>query len=50
MSAQKGGVLPLSQHSIFVLSNLSYHDYEGVALRDEEKHVSSPTSARTTTS
>ncbi len=37
VSAQKGGVLPLSQHSIFVLSNLSYHDYEGVALRDEEK-------------
>lgn len=37
VSAQKGGVLPLSQHSIFVLSSLSYHDYEGVALRDDEK-------------
>jgi ribulose-5-phosphate 4-epimerase/fuculose-1-phosphate aldolase len=37
VSAQKGGVLPLSQQSIFVLSSLSYHDYEGVALRDEEK-------------
>ena len=37
MSAQKAGVLPLSQQSIFVLSNLSYHDYEGVALRDDEK-------------
>ena len=37
VSAQKGGVLPISQQSIFVLSSLSYHDYEGVALRDEEK-------------
>ena len=30
-------MLPISQQSIFVLSNLSYHDYEGVALRDDEK-------------
>jgi ribulose-5-phosphate 4-epimerase/fuculose-1-phosphate aldolase len=37
VSAQKGGVLPLSQQSIFVLSGLSYHDYEGVALNDDEK-------------
>ena len=37
VSAQAGGVLPLSQHSIFVLSSLAYHDYEGVALNDEEK-------------
>jgi len=37
VSAQAGGVLPLSQQSIFVLSGLGYHDYEGVALRDEEK-------------
>jgi len=37
VSAQKGGVLPLSQQSIFVLASLGYHDYEGVALRDEEK-------------
>lgn len=37
VSAQKGGVLPLSQQSIFVLASLSYHGYEGVALRDEEK-------------
>ena len=37
VSAQKGGVLPLSQQSIFVLGNLGYHDYEGVALRDDEK-------------
>jgi ribulose-5-phosphate 4-epimerase/fuculose-1-phosphate aldolase len=37
VSAQKQGVLPLSQQSIFVLQNLAYHDYEGVALRDDEK-------------
>ncbi len=37
VSAQRGGVLPISQQSIFVLSSLAYHDYEGVALNDEEK-------------
>jgi ribulose-5-phosphate 4-epimerase/fuculose-1-phosphate aldolase len=37
VSAQKQGVLPLSQQSIFVLASLAYHDYEGVALRDDEK-------------
>jgi len=30
-------VLPLSQQSIFILSSLAYHDYEGVALNDAEK-------------
>jgi ribulose-5-phosphate 4-epimerase/fuculose-1-phosphate aldolase len=37
VSAQAGGVLPLSQQSIFVLASLGYHDYEGVALREDEK-------------
>jgi ribulose-5-phosphate 4-epimerase/fuculose-1-phosphate aldolase len=37
VSAQKGGLLPISQQSIFVLGDLGYHDYEGVALRDDEK-------------
>ena len=37
VSAQRAGVLPLSQQSIFVLSSLGYHDYEGVALNAEEK-------------
>jgi ribulose-5-phosphate 4-epimerase/fuculose-1-phosphate aldolase len=37
VSAQKGGVLPISQQSMFVLSSLGYHDYEGVALNAEEK-------------
>src|SRR3954447_22785849 len=37
VSAQKNGVLPILQFSIFVLADLAYHDYEGVALRDDEK-------------
>ncbi|MDP3701153.1 MAG: class II aldolase/adducin family protein [Hylemonella sp.] len=37
VSAQKCGVLPISQQSTFVLGSLAYHEYEGVALRDEEK-------------
>jgi ribulose-5-phosphate 4-epimerase/fuculose-1-phosphate aldolase len=37
VSAQKAGVLPISQQSTFVLASLAYHTYEGVALRDEEK-------------
>ena len=37
VSAQRAGLLPISQHSIFVLSNLGYHDFEGPALNDEEK-------------
>jgi ribulose-5-phosphate 4-epimerase/fuculose-1-phosphate aldolase len=37
VSAQDEGVLPLSQHSILVLSSLAYHDYEGLALNEDEK-------------
>ena len=37
VSAQKNGVLPISQQSTFVLASLAYHGYEGVAFRDEEK-------------
>jgi ribulose-5-phosphate 4-epimerase/fuculose-1-phosphate aldolase len=37
VSAQKQGVLPISQQSLFVLSSLGYHAYEGVALNHEEK-------------
>ena len=37
VSAQKGGVLPISQQSIIVLPSLAYHDYEGIALRDDER-------------
>ncbi len=37
VSAQKDGLLPISQQSIFPLARLAYHAYEGVALRDDEK-------------
>ena len=37
VSAQKEGILPISQQALFVLSSLAYHDYEGVALREDEK-------------
>ena len=37
VAAQKCGLLPLSQQSLFVLSSLAYHDYEGVFLREDEK-------------
>ncbi len=37
VSAQKCGILPISQQSAFVLGSLAYHDYEGVAFRDDEK-------------
>ena len=37
VSAQKCGILPISQQSTFVLASLAYHGYEGVAFRDDEK-------------
>jgi ribulose-5-phosphate 4-epimerase/fuculose-1-phosphate aldolase len=37
VSAQRNGVLPISQQSMVVLSSLAYHDYEGIALNEEEK-------------
>jgi ribulose-5-phosphate 4-epimerase/fuculose-1-phosphate aldolase len=37
VSAQKNGVLPISQQSLFVLTSLAYHNYEGVALNEAEK-------------
>ena len=37
VSAQAGGILPISQQSTFVLAALGYHDYQGVAFRPEEK-------------
>jgi ribulose-5-phosphate 4-epimerase/fuculose-1-phosphate aldolase len=37
VSAQKCGILPISQQSTFVLASLAYHEYEGLALRDDEK-------------
>ena len=37
VSAQRDGLLPLSQHAMFALASLAYHDYEGVALNEDEK-------------
>jgi ribulose-5-phosphate 4-epimerase/fuculose-1-phosphate aldolase len=37
VSAQKHGVLPISQQATLVLASLGYHDYEGIALMDDEK-------------
>lgn len=37
VSAQASGLLPISQQSLLPLASLSYHDYEGLALNEEEK-------------
>ena len=37
VSAQADGLLPLSQISLFPYSTLAYHDYEGIALNDDER-------------
>src|SRR5438309_7400678 len=37
VSAQNDGLLPISQQAMFALSSLAYHDYEGLALDEEEK-------------
>lgn len=37
VSAQAGGLLPISQQSSIALASLGYHDYEGIALHDDEK-------------
>src|SRR6187401_2574206 len=37
LSAQADGVLPISQQASVVLNSLAYHDYEGIALNDDEK-------------
>jgi len=37
VSAQKAGLLPISQQATVVLAALGYHDYEGVAVFEDEK-------------
>lgn len=37
VSAQRDGLLPISQQASVVLQGLAYHDYEGIAVRDEER-------------
>lgn len=37
VSAQRGGLLPISQQASLVLGSLAYHDYEGIAVYDDER-------------
>ena len=37
VAAQRQGLLPISQQASVVLPLLAYHDYEGLAVRDDEK-------------
>jgi ribulose-5-phosphate 4-epimerase/fuculose-1-phosphate aldolase len=37
VSAQREGLLPISQQATVALASLGYHDYEGIAVRDDEK-------------
>ncbi len=37
ISAQKQGLLPLSQHSLMFYNRLAYHGYEGIALNLDER-------------
>jgi ribulose-5-phosphate 4-epimerase/fuculose-1-phosphate aldolase len=37
VSAQQGGLLPISQQATIALGSLAYHDYEGIALDPDEK-------------
>lgn len=37
VSAQEGGLLPITQHALTVLPSLAYHDYEGIALNLDER-------------
>ncbi len=37
VSAMKCGLLPISQHALRVYADVSYHDYEGIALELEER-------------
>jgi len=37
VSAQEGGLLPISQNSLFTLASVGYHNYEGLALNEDEK-------------
>lgn len=37
VSAQRDGLVPISQHATYILGTLGYHGYEGIAVRDDEK-------------
>ena len=46
VSAMKCGLLPISQHAMMVQADVTYHDYEGIALYKEEQRAWRRTSAR----
>jgi ribulose-5-phosphate 4-epimerase/fuculose-1-phosphate aldolase len=37
VSAMKRGLLPISQQATVIMNSLAYHDYEGIAVRDDER-------------
>ncbi|MCE2716342.1 MAG: class II aldolase/adducin family protein [Pseudomonadota bacterium] len=37
VSSTKDGLLPLSQHALHLYDEIAYHDYEGIALDEDEK-------------
>src|SRR3979490_427890 len=37
VSAQKDGLLPISQQAMLVRASLAYHEYEGLAFNEDEK-------------
>jgi ribulose-5-phosphate 4-epimerase/fuculose-1-phosphate aldolase len=37
VSAMKQGLLPISQQATVIMNSLAYHDYEGIAVRDDER-------------
>lgn len=50
VSAQRDGLLPISQHALAYYSRVAYHDYEGVALDLDEQQRWWPTWATATSS
>lgn len=39
VSSVKEGLLPISQHALHLFGDIAYHDYEGIAMREEEKNT-----------
>ena len=37
VSSVKDGLLPISQHALHLFGEVAYHDYEGIAMREDEK-------------
>ncbi len=37
VSSVKDGLLPISQHALHLFGDIAYHDYEGIAMREDEK-------------